>query len=154
MRPRRVVVSTLVAAVVTLGCSVPTEQRIDATALHGPDGPPPVPGGWDPDGGDQLVTYTRASDDAIDIGLQVSSAGGMSWQAGSTGSGCASVSNPWSMTAGSRDGDRSRYVPVASSGDARGGTMTLWVDSGPDGVTMGWGRPDWATEEAPANCGR
>jgi hypothetical protein len=153
MRPRRGLVSALVTAVVMLGCSAPTEPGIDATALHGPDGPPPVPAGWDPDGADQLVTYTRATDEAIDIGLQVSSAGDLSWQAGSIGAGCVSVRYPWSMTVGPRDGDRSRYVEAASSGDAQGGTMTLWVDSGPDGVTMGWGRPAWATQEAPADCG-
>jgi len=158
MRAR--ILATLASAILS-ACTVsgpqfsgPTEPPVSGPQFSGPVGPPPVPEGWDPEGRGQLVIYGRSADDAVDIGVQITSPGHRSWQAGGLGSGgCQAVTYPWGLSVGPEEGDPNLYAEIANSGDVTEGTMTIWMDTGPNGVTMGWGKPDWATEDSSTNCG-
>lgn len=79
-------------------------------------------------------------------------------------SGCNSVDYPWSLSVGPRPADdegsssvldsEDGYEALLDSGDVAEGSTIVWIDVSPAGaVTAGWGEPDWALEDVPANCG-
>ena len=114
---------------------------------------PPGPEGWDPDGPDVLVTYTRAltDEEPVPVGIEVTSAGAVGWsRVGSEG--CGAIDYPWSLSIGPAEGDRSGYREILTSGSALTGKMTVSIEVSDEGVTVGWGRPDWAFGDMSAQC--
>ena len=116
----------------------------------------PMPG-WDPEGRNQLVTYSQNRGEGGTLGVQVSTAaGGASWSRGGLGTGCQAITYPWSISVGPPDGDRSRYQEVLNSGSITEGTTIVWMDIAPDGtMSVGWGEPPvWGADLDPADgCG-
>ena len=127
----------------------------------------PVPSeGRESNGNNQLVTFTRdrTGSDPSELGMQVvSGSRSISWSILGA-SGCGAVDYPWFLSVGPRpsnDEDISGirdsddgYEELLDSGDVEQGTTIVWVDVSPAGeVTAGWGKPAWAMEDVPANCG-
>jgi hypothetical protein len=123
------------------------------------------PEGREPDGANQLVTYTRdrTGENPSSLGAQVVDGPGSAGWSVLGANGCQAVEYPWSLSVGPRaareevplvlDSDDG-YQTVLDSGDVDTGTTIVWIDVSLEGdVTAGWGKPEWAEEDAPANCG-